>query len=92
MGNRSGEGYTYASLGHAYLSLKQFQQAIEYHKQQLKIAKEVADMILEGRAYQYLGMAHMLSGYLDEAVVNFKFSVKRSILLGVVSFRKMHGK
>ena len=33
-------------------------------------------MFLEGRAYQYLGMGHMLSGSLDEAVVNFKFSIK----------------
>ena len=50
---------------------------MEYHKEQLKIAKEVADMLLEGCAYEYLGKTVMLSGSLDEAVVHFKLSVKK---------------
>ena len=76
MGDRASEGYAYGDLGLAYISLEQFQQAFECHKQQLKIAKEVGDMVLEGFSYEYLGETLMLSGFLDEAVVHFRFSVK----------------
>ncbi|CAH3155797.1 unnamed protein product [Porites lobata] len=77
VGDRAGQGRAYGNLGNAYQSLGQFQQAIEYHKQDLSIAIEVGDRAGQGGcAYQYLGMAHMLSGSLDKAVVNFKFSVK----------------
>ena len=43
MGDRAGEGRAYGNLGNAYKSLGGYEKAIEYHTQDLTIAKEVGD-------------------------------------------------
>jgi hypothetical protein len=48
--DRAGEGGAYESLGIAYRSLGDFSKAIEYHAQQLAIAKEVGELAGVGRA------------------------------------------
>ena len=40
MGDRAGEGRAYGDLGSTYQSLDDFGKAIEYHTQDLAIAKE----------------------------------------------------
>ena len=44
----SREGGGYGNLGNAYQSLGNFQKAIEYHEKDLKIAKEVGDVLEKG--------------------------------------------
>ena len=58
MGDRAGEGKAYGNLGNAYHSLGKLQEAIEYHNQDLSIAKEVGDRAGEGAAYCNLGNAY----------------------------------
>ena len=56
--NRADEWRAYCNLGNAYRSLGDFHRAIEYHNQDLRIAKEVSDKAAEGRAYGNLGNAY----------------------------------
>ena len=58
VGHRAGEGRASCNLGNAYESLGDFQKAIEYHEQHLKISKEVGDRAGEGKAYCYLSNAY----------------------------------
>ena len=46
MGDRAGEGDAYGNLGNAYHRLGDFQQAIEYHNQHLRIAKQLRNIDL----------------------------------------------
>ena len=48
--------------------LGNFQKAIEYHKNRLKIAKEVCDRTGEGRAYCNLGNAYQSLGNFQKAI------------------------
>ena len=50
IGDPSGEGRAYGNIGIAYISLGDFQKAIEYHEKGLKVAKEIGDTVEEGRA------------------------------------------
>ena len=45
----------YSTLGTAYQNLGSFSEAIEYHKEQLTMDKEVGDRVGEGMAYGNLG-------------------------------------
>ena len=49
LGDRAGEGRAYNKLGSAYYEMGDFNQAIEYHKQHLSIAKELGDRASEAR-------------------------------------------
>ena len=44
-------GITYLNIGNACYSLRDFKQAVKYHKLHLNTAKEVEDRVEEGRAY-----------------------------------------
>ena len=44
------------ALGNAYQSLGDYQKATKYHKRDLKIAIEIGDRAIEGRAYGNLGI------------------------------------
>ena len=68
MGDKSGEGRAYGSLGNAHHSLGDFKTAIDYHERHLKIAKELGDKSGEGGAYGNLGNAH-------ESLGNFKTAI-----------------
>ena len=52
----------------AYHKLGDFNRAIEYHKQNLSIAKELGDRADEGRAYNNLGMAYHKLGDFNQAI------------------------
>ena len=55
-GDRAGSaGRAYAILGSAHHSLGDSQRAIEYHNQELRIAKDVGNRVGEGCAYGHLG-------------------------------------
>ena len=49
----------YGKIGCGYRSQGDYVKAIEYHKQDLAIAKEVGDRAGEGTAYRNLGTCHM---------------------------------
>ena len=54
--------WVYCILGNAYQSLGSFFKAIEHHKEDLAIAKEVGDRAGEGKAYGNLGIAYESQG------------------------------
>ena len=54
--------FVYCKLGNSYLNLGDFAKAIEYHTQDLAIAKEVGDRAGEGGAYGNLGIAYRSKG------------------------------
>ena len=55
-------------LGNAYRSLGDFHRAIQYHKRDLMIAKEVSDRAGEGRAYGNLGNANHSLGQFQRVL------------------------
>jgi len=68
VGDRAGEGRAYGNLGIAYQSQGDVSKAIEYHAQDLAIAKEVGDQAGEGRAYGNLGIAYQSLGDVSKAI------------------------
>ena len=68
MGDRAGEGIAYGNLGNDHYCLGNFKQAIEYHKQDLNIVKEVKDRAGEGNANGHLGNAYCSLGDLRLAI------------------------
>ena len=68
IGDWAGEGKAYGNFGNAYLSLGDYQKAIEYHEKRLKIAKEVVDRAGEGRAYGNLGIAYQALGDYQKTI------------------------
>ena len=58
------EKEVYGNLGKDYHTLGDYQQAVEYHKRALNIAKEVGDKAREGRAYGNLGKDYHRTGLL----------------------------
>ena len=68
IGDWAGEGKAYGNLGNAYLSLGDYQKAIDYHEKRLKIAKEIGDRIGEGRGYVNLGSAYWSLGFYRKAI------------------------
>ena len=55
--DRSGEGQALGNLGLAYYSLGQYQTAIDYHQQDLDIAREIGDRSGEAIAWFNFGLA-----------------------------------
>ena len=68
MGDKSGEGAAYGSLGIGHERLGDFKTAIHYHERHLNIAKELGDRSGEGDAYGDLGNAHCRQGELKTAL------------------------
>jgi len=60
--------YVYCTLGNAYQKLGSFSQALEYHTQDLTIAKEVGNRAEEGRAYANLGNVYQSQGDFSKAI------------------------
>jgi len=65
-------GRVYGNIGNACESQGDFSQAIEYHAQDLSIAKEVGDRAGEGAAYGNLGTCHMHLNEYFKAVAYFE--------------------
>ena len=61
-------GAIHSMLGNAYDSLGDFSRAIEYHTQDLAIAREVGDRAGEGSAYGNLGSAYKSLGDFSRAI------------------------
>ena len=59
MQKRWATGGAYSNLGIAYKSQGDYAKAIEYHTQDLEIAKEVGDRAGDGMANGNLGTCHM---------------------------------
>jgi len=68
MDSRAREGVAYGNLGCAYFSKGDYAKAIEYHTQDLSIAKEVGDRAGEGAAYGNLGHAYESQGDFTKAI------------------------
>ncbi|MBN3906743.1 MAG: tetratricopeptide repeat protein [Nostoc sp. NMS1] len=61
-------GASLTSLGNAYKSLGEYQQAIEFHQQSLAIARKIGDRQLEGQSLNNLGIAHRLLAKYQSAM------------------------
>ncbi|XP_068726251.1 tetratricopeptide repeat protein 28-like [Montipora capricornis] len=85
VGDRAGEGKAYGNLGNTYQSLGDFKQAIKYHQQDLRIAKEVWDRVGEGRAYCNLGNAYQSLGDFRQAIEYHKQHLSIATELGDIS-------
>jgi len=68
VGDKDSEGGAYCNLGHAYVKLGNFQEAIECENNCMWIAKEVGDRGLEAAAYGNLGNAYEGLGNFQKAV------------------------
>ncbi|CAK9252785.1 unnamed protein product [Sphagnum jensenii] len=55
-------GRPYGNIGNAYSSLKQYSEAIKYHKQELQISKEVHDCGAEASTHGNLAVAYQALG------------------------------
>ena len=64
----AGEGRAYGNLGIAYRSQGDYAKAIEYHAQDLEVAKEVGNRAGEGQAYGNLGIAYVSQGGYAKAI------------------------
>ena len=60
--------FIYNKLGNAYQNLGSFSKALEYHTQDLTMAKEVGDRAREGVAYANLGNAYQSQGDFRKAI------------------------
>ena len=82
IGDPSGEGRAYGSLGIAYCSLCDYRKAIEYLEKSLKIATERGDRGGEGRAYGGLGIAYRSLGDYRKAIEYLEKSLKIATEIG----------
>ena len=60
--------FVYSILGRAHQNLGSFFKALEYHAQDLSIAKEVGDRAGEGNAKGNLGIAYQSQGDFSKAI------------------------
>jgi tetratricopeptide (TPR) repeat protein len=73
--NRRGEGIALGSLGGAYQSLGQYEQAIAHQQQYLTIAREIGDKQSEGVALCHLGIAYQSLGQYEQAIAHYQQSL-----------------
>ncbi|WP_375443188.1 tetratricopeptide repeat protein, partial [uncultured Nostoc sp.] len=64
------------NLGLAYLSLGQYQQAIEFLQQSLDIAREISDRNTEGLSLMNLGLAYLYQGQYQQAIKFYQQSLE----------------
>ena len=65
-GRPGGGGRAYRNFGNAYRSLGDLLKAIEYHAQDLAIAKEVGNRAKVGQTYGNLGTVHLYLNNYDK--------------------------
>ncbi|MCM0591096.1 MAG: tetratricopeptide repeat protein [Gloeotrichia echinulata DEX184] len=64
------------SLGNAYNSLGEYQQAIDYHQQSLEIFRDIGDRNGEGLSLMNLGLAYFFQGQYPQAIDLFQQSLE----------------
>ena len=81
IGDRNGEADSLGNLGAAYLSLGQYQRAIELHEQSLAIKREIGDRKGEANSLGNLGIAYKSLGQYPQAIELYEQSlaIKREI-------------
>ena len=65
-----------------FQSLGEYQKAIEYQENCLKIATEIGYQAREGSVYEYLGIAYDLLGDCRKAIEYFEKQLKTAIEIG----------
>lgn len=68
IGDRQGEGNDLGNLGNAYLSLSQYDKAIDFHTKALAISREIGDRQREGSNLGNMGDAYCSLGQSDKAI------------------------
>lgn len=58
----------YSQLGNAYFFMEDFSKAIEYHRQDLTIARQMGDKLGEAKSCGNIGSALKAMGQFDEAI------------------------
>ena len=82
IGDQAGEGGAYESLGNAYTSLGDLQQAIKYHEKSLRLAIKIGDRAGEGIASGNLGNAYIRLGDFRKAIEYYEEALKTAIEIG----------
>lgn len=67
------QGRACGNLGNTFYLLGDFQQAIYYHNERLKIAREFGDKAAERRANSNLGNSHIFLGEFEKAAQHYKY-------------------
>ncbi|XP_076800516.1 uncharacterized protein LOC143445353 isoform X2 [Clavelina lepadiformis] len=66
------KGSVYSALSSALWSMENYERAIHYMTEDLKISQALSDAAGECRAYGNLGAAHLSLNHLDEALANYR--------------------
>lgn len=72
LNDTAAQGRACGNLGNTYYLLGDFQQAIRYHQERLKIAREFGDKAAERRANSNLGNSHIFLGEFSSAAEHYK--------------------
>jgi len=70
--NRRDEGAQHGNLGGVYLSLGQYEKALEHYQQDLAIAREIGDRAGEGSALGNLGIVYDSLGQYEKAIEHYQ--------------------
>ena len=82
IGDRRGEGKAFGNLGNAYISLSDYQKAIENHEKHLTIAIKIGDRHGEGSGYGCLVTAYISMGNYLEAIKYLEKGLQIAIEIG----------
>ena len=80
--DRAAQGRACGNLGNVHYLLGDFNKAIHYHEERLKIAKEFGDRSAERRAHSNLGNAHIFLGEFEQAAEHYKMTLLLAQELG----------
>ncbi len=75
-GDHPGECRALGNLGHYYLRVEDFEQAITQYEQSLSLARALSDRYLEGLALNGLGSAYRRQGDLQRAFSYYEESLR----------------
>ena len=59
---------SYGNIGIVYLSLGQYEKAMEYHKKDLSICQQTGDLAGEGKSYGNIGNVYFSLGQYEKAM------------------------
>lgn len=73
LGDTAAQGRACGNLGNTYYLLGNFLQAIRYHKERLRIARQFGDKAAERRAHSNLGNSNIFLGEFQTAAEHYKY-------------------